>query len=265
MSTATRTSPRIPSIQSAAISSVRQAIPAITSGRVQRVTWLTGAVAVTSLLAACSSSSRQPTPVTTVTQTVTVTPSTPAQPTRPTTQPPTPQAPASTPAPSPTTSAPATATGGGLAACRTAALRITINATEGNAGAGSAYYPLNFTNTSGTACEMYGFPGVSFAAAPTSSGQQIGAAAQRSAGFSAVAVRLASGQTAHAWLRVANAGNYPTATCKPVTANYLRVYPPGETVAGYVNHAFDACSSTSAALLSVLPIRAGQGAAGVTP
>jgi hypothetical protein len=265
MSTVTRTSARIPSIQAAAMSSVRRVIPANTSGRVQRVAWLTGAVAMTSLLAACSSSPSQPAPVTTVTQTVTATPSAPAQPTQPTTQPSTPQAPATTPAPSPTTSAPATATGGGLAACRTAALRITINVTEGNAGAGSAYYPLNFTNTSGTACEMYGFPGVSFAAAPTSSGEQIGAAAQRSAGFSAVAVRLAAGQTAHAWLRVANAGNYPTATCKPVTANYLRVYPPSETVAGYVSHTFNACESTSAALLSVLPIRAGQGAAGVTP
>jgi hypothetical protein len=78
-------------------------------------------------------------------------------------------------------------------------------------------------------------------------------------------VRLASGETAHAWLRVSNAGNYPAATCQPVTANYLRVYPPGETVVGYVNHAFDACSSTSPVLLTILPIRAGQGVAGVTP
>ena len=264
MSTATRPKARILRIQSAAMSSVRRAITANTSGRVQRVAWLTGAVAVTSLLAACSSSPSQPAPVTTVTQTVTATPSAPAQPTQSPTQPSTPQASASTPASSPTTSAPATATGG-LAACRTAALRITLNVTEGNAGAGSAYYPLNFTNTSGTACEMYGFPGVSFAAAPTSSGGQIGAAAQRSAGFSAVAVRLAPRQTAHAWLRVANAGNYPTATCKPVTASYLRVYPPAETAAGYVSHTFNACESSSAALLSVLPVRAGQGAAGVTP
>ena len=265
MSTATRPPTRIQSIRSAAMSSVRRAIPANTSGRAQRVAWLTGAVAATSLLAACSSSPDQPAATATVTQTVTATASAPAQPTQPATQPATPQAPATTSAASPTTSAPATPTGGGLAACRTAALRITINVTEGNAAAGSAYYPLNFTNTSGTACEMYGFPGVSFVTAPNSGGKQIGAAAQRSAGFSSVTVRLAAGQAAHAWLRVANAGNYPTSTCQPVTANYLRVYPPGETVAGHVSHAFDACSSTSAMLLSVLPIRAGQGVAGVTP
>jgi len=157
------------------------------------------------------------------------------------------------------------ASGGGLAACRTAALHITVDAAQGNAGAGSAYYPLNFTNTSGTACEMYGFPGVSFVAAPTGAGKQIGAAALRSTAFSNVAVKLGPGQTAHAWLKVAVAQNYPATTCQPVTANWLRVYPPGETVPGYVDHTFNACSSVSAALLAVLPVRAGQGMAGVTP
>ena len=196
-----------------------------------------------------------------MTQTVTATASAPA---RPTTTP-TPTGSPASPTTSPTATATGTSGGGGLAACRTSALRITINVTEGNAGAGSAYYPLDFTNTSGAACEMYGFPGVSFVDAPGSSGKQIGAAAQRGGGFSAVAVRLAAGQAAHAWLRVSNAGNYPASICTPVTANYLRVYPPGETLAGYVSHKFDACSSSSAMLLTVLPVRAGQGVAGVTP
>ena len=262
MSTAMRTPARIPGNETAAMSSVKRAITAKTSGRVQRVAWFTGAVTTTLLLAACSSPPSQPAPAATVTQTVTATASAPAQPTQPTTAP----SPTNTPA-SPTTSPTATGTsgGGGLAACRTRALHITINVIEGNAGAGSAYYPLDFTNTSRAACEMYGFPGVSFVDTPSSSGKQIGAAAQRGGGFSAVAVRLAAGQAAHAWLRVSNAGNYPASTCKPVTANYLRVYPPGETVAGYVSHKFDACSSTSAVLLSILPIRAGEGVAGVIP
>jgi hypothetical protein len=149
--------------------------------------------------------------------------------------------------------------------CRTATLHIAVDATQAQGAAGSAYYPLNFTNTSGTACEMYGYPGVSFAASPTGAGKQIGVAAQRNSAFAKVAVRLAPGQTAHAWLKVAVASNYPAATCQPVTAHWLRIYPPGGTVAGYVGYTFNACSSTSAALLSVLPVRAGQGVAGVAP
>ncbi len=48
-------------------------------------------------------------------------------------------------------------------------------------------------------------------------------------------------------------------------AHWLRVFAPGETVAIYVNHAFDACSSASAPLLTVMPVRAGQGVQGATP
>jgi hypothetical protein len=61
------------------------------------------------------------------------------------------------------------------------------------------------------------------------------------------------------------AANFPSSACQPVTAHWLRIYPPGETVAGYVSHTFSACSSASAVLLTVLPVRAGQGAAGGTP
>jgi hypothetical protein len=42
-------------------------------------------------------------------------------------------------------------------------------------------------------------------------------------------VKLVAGGVAHAWLQVAEAGNYPAATCQPVTAHWLRVYAPGET------------------------------------
>jgi hypothetical protein len=75
----------------------------------------------------------------------------------------------------------------------------------------------------------------------------------------------AAGGVAHAWLQVAEAGNYPAATCQPVTAHWLRVYAPGETQALYVSHAFDACSSDSAPLLTVMPVRSGQGVQGTTP
>jgi Protein of unknown function (DUF4232) len=152
-----------------------------------------------------------------------------------------------------------------VAACRAASLLITMDDSQAGGAAGSRFYPLNFTNTSATACQMYGYPGVSFTAAPTASGKQIGAAAERNRAFPKLTVRLAPGGTAHAWLEVTVAANYPASACQPVTAHWLRVYPPGGAVAGYVSHAFGACSSPGTSLLTVLPVRAGQAQAAITP
>jgi Protein of unknown function (DUF4232) len=216
----------------------------------RRVAWLAAAGAATTLLAACGSpGSGQP---------AAPSASAPSASLAPATSPP-----AAAPAPASPTAAPSGSAA--LAACRTATLRITLDASQASATAGSTYYPLNFTNTSASSCELYGYPGVSFAAASTAAAKQIGVAARRNGAFGKLTVRLAPGATAHAWLQVAVAGNYPASACQPVAANWLRVYPPGETVAGYVPHTFNACSSTSTALLTVLPVRAGQALAGVTP
>lgn len=229
--------------------------------RTRRVLWFAGAVAAASLATACGSTGAGPgQPAATPTASLSES-STPAQ--SPVTPSSAPSSPASAPAGSP--SSPAPSGSAGLAMCRTASLRITVEDLQGGGAAGSAYYPLNFTNTSATACELYGYPGVSFAAAPNSAGRQIGVAAKRNGAFGKVTVRLAPGGTAHAWLQVTAADNYPASACQPVTAQWLRVYPPGETVAGYAGHTFSACASTSTALLTVLPVRAGAAVAGVTP
>jgi hypothetical protein len=161
--------------------------------------------------------------------------------------------------------APSSGGGAGLAACRSASLVMSIDLSQANGAAGSTYYPLNFTNTSAKACEMYGYPGVSFVTAGSVTGRQIGAAALRSTAFTKLAIRLAPGDSAHAWLEVTVAANYPASTCDPVTADWVKVYPPEETVAGYVSQTFSACGSASAPLLAILPVRAGRGAVGVTP
>src|SRR6266516_2396427 len=153
----------------------------------------------------------------------------------------------------------------GLALCQPSSLQVTVNASQGGGAAGSTYVPVDFTNTSGSPCGLYGYPGMSFVTAGDGSGSQIGAAAQQNPAFGKVPVQLAAGGVAHAWLQVAEAGNYPAATCQPVTAHWLRVYAPGETQALYVSHAFDACSSDSAPLLTVMPVRSGQGIQGTTP
>jgi Protein of unknown function (DUF4232) len=203
------------------------------------------AVAAAGLLAACASSTNQAG-----------------------TNPNTPAGAAATRTPGTTKSASSAGTGSGadgLAACRSASLQVTVNASQAGGAAGSMYYPVDFTNTSSAPCGLYGYPGVSFVTADSGAGRQIGAAAQENPGLPKVAVRLAAGGVAHAWLQVAEAGNYPVATCQPVTAHWLRVFAPGETEALYVNHAFNACSSASAPLLTVMPVRSGQGVQGTTP
>jgi hypothetical protein len=270
MSTSSRPPARVPIDITRLARGARRAIAASPAGRVRQIAWLAGAAAAASLVAACGSASpSQPGAAPATTVTVTASPSASSPAISPTTTPSSasPSRPPATTRPTapPVPPAASGGAGSGLAACRTATLHIAVDDSQVQGAAGSAYYPLNFTNTSGSACEMYGYPGVSFAAAPTGAGRQIGMAAQRDTAFAKTPVRLSPGQTAHAWLKVTVAANYPVATCQPVTAHWLRIYPPGETVAGYVGHAFSACSSTSTALLSVLPVGAGPGVAGVTP
>src|SRR5579859_2786646 len=229
----------------------RRVAASLTSRSRARHGWLTAvAAAASGLLVACSSSTSTSSPAPAASAS-----SSQAQPA--VTAGPSSTAPASAPS-----SAPAA---GGVAVCQSASLAITVNDGQASGAAGSTYYPLDFTNTSSAPCQMYGFPGVSFVTAATGTGLQIGAAAQRSQAFAKVAVRLAPGGTAHAWLKVAVAGNYPATSCHPVTAHWLRIYPPGETAAGYLGHTFDACSSASAPLLTVLPVRSGQGLADSVP
>ena len=154
---------------------------------------------------------------------------------------------------------------GGLAVCPSATLKVALDTSQAGGAMGSAYYPVNFTNTSDAPCGMYGYPDLSFVTSAGSSGVQIGAAAQENPSFGRLAVRVPAGGVAHAWLQVAAAGNYPASTCHPATAHWLRVYPPGDTVASYVDVSFAACASASTPLLTVMPVRSGHGVRGVTP
>ena len=188
------------------------------------------------------------------------------------------QAPASSPASSASgTGAPASSSAapqaaqstlpgsGGLAVCQSATLKIALDTSQAGGAMGSTYYPVNFTNTAAAACGMYGYPGMSLVTEASGSGTQIGAAAQEDPSFGRLTVRVPAGGVAHAWLQVAQAGNYPASTCDPATAHVLRVYPPGDTVAGYVDVSLSTCASSSTQILTVTPVRSGQGERGVTP
>ena len=166
--------------------------------------------------------------------------------------------PASTPTSAETTSsAPATqssAAPAGAAACSSSNLHISLG--NGGAGAGTDFTVIDFTNSGGAPCTLYGFPGVSLT---NSSGAQIGAAATRNPSKASTVVTLAPGAKASAELGVANAENYPTATCKPTPSAQLKVFPPDQTQAIEVAFATTGCAVSSTHQLSVTAVSAGAG------
>ncbi len=139
--------------------------------------------------------------------------------------------------------------------CTTAHLEIWFGLGLGGGTAGSVYYPLEFSNVSHHACTLNGYPGVS---GYGSNGSQVGPAASRNT-QSHGTVTLAPGATAHAILRVVDAG----ALCSsPVTAAGLKVFPPGATRSQPVPFSFAAC--THRGVLIVGPVHAGVGIPGFT-
>ncbi len=137
--------------------------------------------------------------------------------------------------------------------CSTAALRVTLASQEG-AAAGHFYRTLDFTNISGTSCTLYGYPGVSFAAAM--GGDQIGAAASRSPA-SKLLVVLAPGKKAHAVLDLLDVLNFPASKCAATDAHWIKVYPPNQFSATYVAWTAKVCSKPNTVYLSVAPVRHG--------
>lgn len=70
-------------------------------------------------------------------------------------------------------------------------------------------------------------------------------------------ITLASGQTVHAELQVADAQNYPAADCGLVTAHWLKIYPPNQTAPLYVSFTAQTCSKPKT-VLSVQTVQTGS-------
>jgi uncharacterized protein DUF4232 len=138
------------------------------------------------------------------------------------------------------------------AKCATSALVVWLD-TRGDSAAGSTFFSLKFTNLSGHECTLVGYPGVS---AVDLAGHQLGSAASRNPSTPHL-VRLASGASATAVLRIAVAGNYPNSTCRRVKAAGLRVYPPNQTASKVVPFPFEACSRKGPVYLSVAAVKKG--------
>ena len=147
----------------------------------------------------------------------------------------------------PAHSAPAATTSG----CATSGLVVWLN-TQADHAAGSSYYKLQFTNLSGHACTLRGFPGVS---AVGIAGHQLGRAAARSHTGTPRQVRLANNATAVAVLQIVNVHNFPRSACRPAVAAALRVYPPDQMASRLVPFPFSACSRSGPAYLLVRPVQ----------
>jgi hypothetical protein len=172
---------------------------------------------------------------------------------------------ATSPAPAP--SAGAASASAAAAGCASSGLTVRVDTAQSGAAAGSTYVPIDFTNTTGSPCTLFGYPGVSFVTGP--SGSQIGRAASRNTAAAATLVTLAPGGEAHATIQVAEAANYSPSACKPVTAHWLKVFPPNQTAALYASYTVQACSamlpSKLGHQLSVFVVAPGPGKTGQAP
>jgi hypothetical protein len=237
----------------------------------RQATPLAAVVAVTVIagasLAACGSAGppdpAQPAGTVTVTTSDTngASPPAPSGPTRSPATSPSPAAPTSSASPVSTVvpalpaspAAPANPGSVGPAGCLTSALRAILGTAQGTAG--SAYQVIILANVSGKTCALYGYPGVSFVSGV--GGSQIGKDAARDRTTAPKVVTLAPGQSGSFALRVVNAAALPTAGCDPVTAKWLKIFPPENTAALYVGYPARACASKTATILTTRAVTEG--------
>ena len=156
----------------------------------------------------------------------------------------------------------------GATQCTASRLRISLGAGFGHGARASAgrgrsagasvsvsISTLEFTNVSGTACALSGYPEV---AAYGAGGAQLGNAAGRDTSVAARRIVLAPGATAHA----AVVASVSAGSCRAVVATGLRVVLPGRSAARYIRHAISACGLAGPRAPVFLHVRAVQPGSG---
>jgi hypothetical protein len=150
------------------------------------------------------------------------------------------------------TSSVAAATPSVIGPCGAGQLSVWVNASSENGAAGSTYYNLDFTNTSGTECNLYGYPGVSAIGA---NGKQLGDSAARDTVIPARYINIAPGTTAHAVLRYVDV--QVASSCTPVNASFLKVYPPDDTGSRLAFFSLPSCGKTGTGYLQIERVQPG--------
>jgi len=161
--------------------------------------------------------------------------------------------PAGSPTPVPPSS-PASPAVTGPSSCPNGSLHVKLGLGQGYAG--GTYVVIDFTNTSGATCTLFGYPGVSLVSGPPYA--QIGLAAKRTDTAPVKQITLAPNATANALLQIVDALNFPTASCSPVKSTNLRVFPPNWTASVYLHYASEGCAKPVQTLF-IGAVQAGSG------
>ena len=143
---------------------------------------------------------------------------------------------------------------GGAPPCSSRYLRADKGLAQGTAG--SVYTVIKFTNLNNASCTLYGYPGVSFGAGKPVT--QVGLAATENPTTPRELVTLKPGGVASALLQIVDAGNYSASQCQPVTATWLQIYPPNQTVPLYLPYTSMTCAK-HVQILTVSAVRPGSG------
>jgi hypothetical protein len=123
------------------------------------------------------------------------------------------------------------------APCTHSQLRFHLG--RGDGAAGHVFWPLVFTNSSGRACTLRGYPGVSSVAGDD--GHQVGPAAKREPRKVRTVTLKANGGKATATLNHVNPDVVDPARCHKASARGYRVYAPGQTRAFFARQRHQVC------------------------
>src|SRR3954466_9704889 len=137
--------------------------------------------------------------------------------------------------------------------CTHSQLRLHVGPADGTAG--TIFYPLTFTNRSGHACALRGFPGVS---SVTRRHRRGGAPATRDAFPAHTVRRRARRGRATAVLGIVDTGVLPRRRCRPVSVWGIKVFAPNQTRPFFAHLRHSACSRTGSPNMHVRPVVRGR-------
>ncbi|HEY6278030.1 MAG TPA: DUF4232 domain-containing protein [Streptosporangiaceae bacterium] len=119
------------------------------------------------------------------------------------------------------------------------------------------YLVVQFKNLDNVPCSLYGYPGVALdTGLPV---HQIGRPAAEDPATPRELVILQPHRWANALLTIANAHNYPPATCHVITASGIQVIPPNQSIPLYIPFNTQTCKNiVTMTVGAVRPGRAGS-------
>lgn len=158
-----------------------------------------------------------------------------------------------TPSPSAAVSSGTAAAAAGPGPCVSSDLQASLG--QSGAAAGTFYHLIVLTNTSGSACTLYGYPGVSFVTGQ--GGSIIGAPAARNPLIPDTLVTLPSGGAASALLGVTDTGVLTPSACRPGNADWLQIYPPGDLGSVFVQLSSGVCTRPGERYMTITAVHAG--------